>query len=717
MLPQGRFQAFLRASSAERHAVLQRLFRTRRFEEVERWLVERRIDAPPRAASRTTTRSPAWSTGSGGGRGRPSRRLGRRTTSTGRPTTAPSSPGPPRSRRMPSSGHLQRDDARRRGPGAGRRDRGPRRRAPAPRARGSGTRAALAAHRRTRGHRRRGRSRPSAPARAHRRAAPVLPLARVAERSAGARERARTDATPRPSPGGGAAGDRAGRASSRRGSQSAPATPTEARAVAESWLPRERELAETTTRLTAVRAAPPPARRRARPRSADLAAPAPTAGRRRSRCCWRPQRAQAERSSEAGPSWPSWPGGSRRRHDEELEREVGESAELLDERRHETMRLRSATSTCASAGSPGWPPSWPAALAVGGSCPVCGSRTTTPPARRHRRPARRPRQTSTCASEAADFERRRSPGAGDDAEAPAPGRLARAARSPVTPLAEQVRAARDAAPRCESPPPRRALPGRPARARADRPRRRGPGRCESWPGWTPISEGPTEQRVAAASTVTALTSRLYRPARGRDAVPRRGSSGTAERAARRSRRRAPPWSSRSAPPHAAAGSRGRRGSRGRAGFTDVAEALAAVLDDEATAAVDGRAAARDVASRGRGRAARGARPRRAGRRGARPAGASWRRATTPPSRTPPHERRTRPPLGRRERLERAGRGARAGARGLGAGARRPRPRPPAGRAGRRARAPTTSCRCGSRRTSSPSGCARSWPPPTNGSAR
>jgi exonuclease SbcC len=44
MLPQGRFQAFLRASSGERHAVLQRLFRTRRFEDVERWLVDRRIE-------------------------------------------------------------------------------------------------------------------------------------------------------------------------------------------------------------------------------------------------------------------------------------------------------------------------------------------------------------------------------------------------------------------------------------------------------------------------------------------------------------------------------------------------------------------------------------------------------------------------------------------------------------------------------------------------
>jgi exonuclease SbcC len=42
LLPQGRFQAFLRASSTERHAVLQKLFRTDRFEQVERWLVDRR---------------------------------------------------------------------------------------------------------------------------------------------------------------------------------------------------------------------------------------------------------------------------------------------------------------------------------------------------------------------------------------------------------------------------------------------------------------------------------------------------------------------------------------------------------------------------------------------------------------------------------------------------------------------------------------------------
>ncbi len=44
MLPQGRFQAFLRASSAERHGVLQRLFRTRRYDDVEKWFAARRVE-------------------------------------------------------------------------------------------------------------------------------------------------------------------------------------------------------------------------------------------------------------------------------------------------------------------------------------------------------------------------------------------------------------------------------------------------------------------------------------------------------------------------------------------------------------------------------------------------------------------------------------------------------------------------------------------------
>lgn len=42
LLPQGQFDTFLRATSDERHAVLTQLFRTRRFEDVERWLAERR---------------------------------------------------------------------------------------------------------------------------------------------------------------------------------------------------------------------------------------------------------------------------------------------------------------------------------------------------------------------------------------------------------------------------------------------------------------------------------------------------------------------------------------------------------------------------------------------------------------------------------------------------------------------------------------------------
>jgi exonuclease SbcC len=44
MLPQGRFQAFLRARSEDRHRLLQQLFQTGRFEQVERWLRDRRLE-------------------------------------------------------------------------------------------------------------------------------------------------------------------------------------------------------------------------------------------------------------------------------------------------------------------------------------------------------------------------------------------------------------------------------------------------------------------------------------------------------------------------------------------------------------------------------------------------------------------------------------------------------------------------------------------------
>ncbi len=51
MLPQGRFQAFLRARSEERHELLQRLFRTGRFADVERWLRDHRLDLRRRSES------------------------------------------------------------------------------------------------------------------------------------------------------------------------------------------------------------------------------------------------------------------------------------------------------------------------------------------------------------------------------------------------------------------------------------------------------------------------------------------------------------------------------------------------------------------------------------------------------------------------------------------------------------------------------------------
>jgi exonuclease SbcC len=44
LLPQGRFQAFLRARSEERQALLQQVFQTGRFDRVERWLRDRRIE-------------------------------------------------------------------------------------------------------------------------------------------------------------------------------------------------------------------------------------------------------------------------------------------------------------------------------------------------------------------------------------------------------------------------------------------------------------------------------------------------------------------------------------------------------------------------------------------------------------------------------------------------------------------------------------------------
>ncbi|KRF32389.1 AAA family ATPase [Nocardioides sp. Soil805] len=55
MLPQGRFQAFLRARSEERHALLQQVFRTGRFDQVERWLREHRTTVRRASEQHATT--------------------------------------------------------------------------------------------------------------------------------------------------------------------------------------------------------------------------------------------------------------------------------------------------------------------------------------------------------------------------------------------------------------------------------------------------------------------------------------------------------------------------------------------------------------------------------------------------------------------------------------------------------------------------------------
>ncbi len=55
LLPQGHFQAFLRADSAQRHHLLARLFRTGRFERVEGWLRDHRLTLRRESQAHLTT--------------------------------------------------------------------------------------------------------------------------------------------------------------------------------------------------------------------------------------------------------------------------------------------------------------------------------------------------------------------------------------------------------------------------------------------------------------------------------------------------------------------------------------------------------------------------------------------------------------------------------------------------------------------------------------
>ena len=68
MLPQGRFQTFLRARSEERHRLLQQLFSTQRFEDMERWLREHARELHRRSQARRPRRAGSGSGGAARGR-------------------------------------------------------------------------------------------------------------------------------------------------------------------------------------------------------------------------------------------------------------------------------------------------------------------------------------------------------------------------------------------------------------------------------------------------------------------------------------------------------------------------------------------------------------------------------------------------------------------------------------------------------------------------
>ena len=260
LLPQGQFDTFLRASSDDRHKVLTQLFRTRRFEDVERWLSDRRT-ALRRAGERhhDTVAGLLHRVSEATGADLPSdwdvadlsepADAGDIETWTGSlAARADEQVGSTATALDAAAGVLA---AATEAHDAGSRLRDLRQRHAS----------ALAAHRALDDTADQAHAERQRLVRA-RRAAMVAPLARVAERSTAARERARTDATRalrrvasllEVEPDGLDPAELADRARHA----------TERAAVARSFLPRARELAETTTRLTTLEQRQQPSRRRA----------------------------------------------------------------------------------------------------------------------------------------------------------------------------------------------------------------------------------------------------------------------------------------------------------------------------------------------------------------------------------------------------------------------------------------------------------------------
>ncbi len=467
LLPQGQFDTFLRASSDDRHKVLTQLFRTRRFEDVERWLSDRRTTLRRagerhhdtvagllhRVSEATGADLPsAWDVADlaePAGAGDIVAWTASLAAHAVEQVTSSATTLDAAARALASATEAH---------DAGRRLRELRQRHAT----------ALAAQRAladTAGQAEADRQRL---VRA-RRAAMVAPLARVAERSAGARERARTDANH----------------ALRRVAALLEIEPdglepawlaerarhaTERAAVARSFLPRARELAETTTRLTAVEQ-----RRRQLAAEHDrvrhLAAALP--GRQAAlTVLLETQRAQAELLQECRAELAEL---ARRvafvATIEELEWQVGKSAELLDERRQRDDAAQGSADRPARgpaqrygrragrgdrrrSGLPGVRVARPSAAGVTGDRRSDQGRRAVPPTPGRRRGGR--------------------PGDG--------GRPEARSRGPARDRPRGLRSRHDGAGagrvRCRPGAGRRRRGerclGRPARARADRPRRRGP---------------------------------------------------------------------------------------------------------------------------------------------------------------------------------------------------------------------------------------------------
>ena len=382
MLPQGRFQAFLRARSEERHRLLQQLFRTGRFEDVERWLRDRRLDLrarrprPPseRVADLVSRVSEATGAPAPDGPARPAEpgpRDGSRDAATGTaPTTAARAAaaaaeprGEPRraveleaAPRAGTSGRARVDAAAR--PST------PRARAPPaerPRRPGAGS------------------TPPAAPRRLSSRLAPASRSGRQRRALGGRRRR------PRP----------------RRSSTAPPSTAPSSRPSRPRPGPRPPSSAhalDEPRRRAALR--PTEQRRGSPPRSTD-------------------PRSRASRRARPAPT-PRGPIAVA-----ELAARIDAAAQVLARgshgrpaRRRSTAALTRGDSTSARRGSHGMAAEMAGGLVVGGSCPVCGScdhphkavrRPTARPTSRPRRPPRRPPTTPAATEHLRDVEPARTP--------------------------------------------------------------------------------------------------------------------------------------------------------------------------------------------------------------------------------------------------------------------------------------------------------------------